>query len=456
MTAAVQATRLTGPAPLAVQFDASGTVATSATLPFHQLTYEFDFGDDRGLTWGLSGQPKNTQSGGPIAAHVFDNPGTYTVRVRARDAGGSVSETSVTITVQDPAAVYPGTRTVCVSSSGSFAGCPSGAAQRTSLPSSYDGLRVLLRRGESFGTVSIATTDDNAQIGAFGTGAKPSVAGVSFGGGGTVADWPDEVTVSDLNVGSGGVSLETTGSRILLYRNDIVIPTRSASQVNIGTAVGYYASNGALPAGSYYWPREIFLVENDIQGDTDGDNTPTMVVMGWFMKSALLGNTINRATQHSVRMWAAHKTIVAHNFLGGDHYAPTPPGIRHALKLHANGARAYSDSLGNGQDIATSQVVVANNRIGSSAFPGSWMVGVGPQNEQSVEAVMDYIHENNVHGRGPYTSQDLHIAALRATTRGNTVQGGGTFGGDAKQPSEWTGISGMLSFLGSYFGQITN
>jgi surface-anchored protein len=450
------ATRLSGPAPLAVQFDATASRATNVALPFHQLGYEFDFGDDRGLSWAISGQAKNTQSGGPIAAHVFDNPGTYTVRVRVRAPDGTVASTAVTITVQDPASTYAGTRTVCVSPSSNYSGCPSGAALRTSLPSSYDGQRVLLRRGETFGTINIPSTDDGGQIAAYGTGAKPSVAGVYFGGSGSVADWPDEMTVSDLAVGAGGVNLETTGSRILLYRNDINIPTNGESQVNIGTAVGYYASNGSVPASSFYWPREIFLVENDIQGDTNGDARPNIVVMGWFMKSALLGNTMNRATEHTLRMWAAHKTIVAHNFLGGDHYAPSGQGIRAALKLHANGTRAYSDSLGNGQDIATSQVVVANNRIGSSSFPGAWVVGVGPQNLTSVEAVFDYIHENNVHGRGPYTSQDLHIAAQRATTRGNTVQSGGTFNGDAKNPADWDGISGMLPYVGNYFGQLTD
>jgi hypothetical protein len=457
VTAALSATRVSGPAPLAVQFDASRSTASGVSLPFHQLTYEFNFGDDRGQTWANSGAAKNTQRGGPLAAHVFDQPGTYTVRVRALTSSGAYAENTITVTVQSPESVWAGTDTVCVSPSANYSGCPSGAAQQTALPSRYDGKRVLLHRGESFGSVSIAAADDNAMIGAYGTGAKPSVQGVGFMGSGTVADWPDEITVMDLAMRSGGVNIETTASRVLLYRNDINVPTNADAQVNVGTAVGYYARNSSIPASSYYWPREIFLVENDIQADTNG-GTPTMDVMGWFAKSALLGNSINRATEHSVRMWAANKVVIAHNFMGGDHYAPSAPGIRAALKIHSNGTQAYTDSLGAGQNISSSQIVVANNRIGTTSFPGSWMIGVGPQNADigTVEATFDYIHENNSHVRGPYTSQDLHLAALRATTRGNSVLSGGTFNGDMVTSTEWRGDPGMLIYLGTYLGQLLN
>jgi len=79
------------------------------------------------------------------------------------------------------AAVFAGTNTICVSTSASYSGCPSGAAQRTTLPSTYAGKRVLLRRGESFGSIAPRNTDTGFQVGAFGTGSKPNVAGVIAG-----------------------------------------------------------------------------------------------------------------------------------------------------------------------------------------------------------------------------------------------------------------------------------
>jgi hypothetical protein len=454
--AQLNATRLSGPAPLAVLFDATATSMEGVALPFHMLTYRFSFGDERGQSWAISGQPKNSQTGGPLAAHVFDLPGSYTVRLRVEAPGGAVSETSIAITVQDPQLVYAGSKTVCVSGARDYRGCPDGASRQSSLPGGYEGRRVLLRRGESFDAIRVANSDRNAQIGAYGEGAKPSVQAVVLEGDGSVAKWPDDVTVMDLAVRNGAVKLEVTGSRILLYRNDVTLPSRSEAQVDIGTVVTFQAQNGRLGMDRFHWPREIFLVENDIRGDVDG-GMPNVTVMGWFMRSALLGNTINRATEHSLRIWAAHKTVIAHNAIGGEHYAPTSPGIRAAIKIHSSGTLPYADSLGAGMRIATSQVIVANNRLGSPAFPGSWTVGIGPQNADlgTVEATVDYIHENNVHLRGPHTSQDLHIAALRVTTRGNTAVGG-SFNGDAVGAREFRGDPAMRPYLGSYFGQLTD
>jgi hypothetical protein len=82
VTATVTASRVTG-APLAVLFDATGTTNTSGLDSFRQLNYAFNFGDDRGLVWSVSGLPKNTETSGPVAAHVFDVAGTYTVTVKA-------------------------------------------------------------------------------------------------------------------------------------------------------------------------------------------------------------------------------------------------------------------------------------------------------------------------------------------------------------------------------------
>jgi hypothetical protein len=380
--------------------------------------YDFDFGDSASGTWAISGLSKNRQRGGPIAAHVYDLPGTYTISV-----GGS----TLTVTVQNPDTVFVGSNTLCVSASASYAGCPAGAATQTTLPTSYAGKRVLLRRGESFGAITPRATDSGFQVGAFGIGAKPNVTGVLTGTPATGSTVTSDWTIMDLNIGTGTVSIDASTVRFLLYRNDIVQYGDSVSMVNIGTAAGYYQSHGH-PA--MQWPREVFLVENNVQG-VAGTRTssPNVTAMGYFLKSAILGNTMDRAHEHTLRIWATSKTIIAHNALGGSHHPEASGiGIRHALKIHSAGTQAFTDLVSTSPTAASSQVVIANNVIGSSSFPGSWLAGLGPQNADAgtVEGLEDFLAENNVFIRGPHSSSEIQWRGRRMTHRGNTLQGGGT------------------------------
>ena len=351
---------------------------------------------------------------------------------------------------------WPAAQTIVVSPSGDFAGAPAGAEQRTSLPATYAGRRVLLHRGESYPAIDLPGTADAVLLGTYGTGAKPQVASVFLGGNGNQAAWPDEITIMDLDI-LGGFSLLVTGSRVLLYRCDLDTPAMSEAQIDIGTALGYYVDNGALPAASYYWPREIFLVENLVLGKVDDTSQPNLVCMGSFARSALLGNTMNRATQHTLRMWTANRTVIAHNAFGGEHHAANPPGIRHAIKIHSSGEAPYADNVGTSTlGISSRHIVVADNTIGSADYVGSWTVALGPQNADpgTIEPVIDVVIENNQMIRGPYTTQDVHLLVQRGTTRGNTVVGGGTVEGDGVTVDESTADPAMDPYCGPYFGQI--
>lgn len=423
----LEASRLAGPAPLAVLFDASGTTAAGVEWPFHQLDYAFNFGDDRGETWMHGGRPKNQQRGGPLAAHVFDRPGTYTVRVAVRAPGGSTGEATVRVEVQDPDRLFAGQRTICVSPSGNFTGAPMGAARARELPKEFAGKRVLLRRGETFGRIEPRSSDSNFQIGAFGPGAKPVAGPVYTGARRGVAEWAHDFTVMDLDV-VGGVSIEATTHRALFYRNDIKTGPNAVAMVNIGTAATYYHDHEPPAVARVLpWPREVFVVENDIRGKVDAKGAPNVVVMGWLFHSALLGNTIDFATEHTLRVWAAGKSVIAHNHLGGNHHAPNPPGMRHALKLHADGTDEITPLVATSRRPRTSRVVIADNLIGSRTYPGSWLTAFAPQNSDrgTVEALEDCIVENNVFIRGPHTNAEVQLRGRRLTARGNTVRGGG-------------------------------
>lgn len=423
----VEASRLSGPAPLAVLFDASATSAPGVEFPFHQLAYEFNFGDERGETWTHSGRPKNIQRGGPLSAHVFDRPGTYTVQVSARTPNGSPSIATVKIDVQDADKLFAGTRTVCVSTRGDFTGAPLGALRVRELPKEFAGKRILLRRGETFGRIEPRTSDSGFQIGAFGPGAKPVAGPVYTGSRRGIAEWAHDFTVMDLDV-VGGVSIEATTRRALFYRNDIKTGPNAVAMVNIGTAATYYHDHEPLEVRRVLpWPREVFVVDNDIRGKVDAKGEPNVVMMGWLFHSALLGNTMDLATEHTLRLWAAGHAVIAHNHLGGNHYAPSPPGIRHAFKLHADGTDEITALVATSRRPRTSRVVIADNLIGSRTYPGSWLTAIAPQNADrgTVEAVEDCIVENNVFIRGPHTSAEVQLRGRRLTARGNSIKGGG-------------------------------
>jgi PKD domain len=437
--AAIQATRLSGPAPLAVLFDATGTTVSSGNA-FHQLSYEFNFGDDRGLNWAISGQPKNIQRGGPLAAHVFDLPGTYTVRVRAQSSNG-YSDATVTVTVQNPDNAYSGTNTVCVSPSASYSGCPSGAATQTTLPSSYAGKRVLLRRGESFGQVILRHTDDNVVVGAFGSGAKPRVARVSISEAAipVAGVFPDEVTVMDLDI-ANGILHQNSGSRFLFYRNDLT-QAGGNNGIAVGDALGFSVANSGWPASSFYIPREIFVVENLLIGTATATSTPFLNFQAVASRLAMLGNDMGRAQQHTVRLFAVHKGVIQHNALRSQ----AADNIRGALKLNSGGLLPYADNYGTTMGAwASRDIVIANNLIGDPNDTGSWTSGIGPQNSQSAEGVEDVIVENNRFQRGPNTNADMVLVARRITTRGNARVDGGALNiapltGTFALPLTWQG-----------------
>jgi hypothetical protein len=428
VTAKVQATRVSGVAPLAVLFDSTTTTAKSGVDTFREITYSYNFDDERAQTWAVSGQPKNTQTGGPVSAHVFDVAGTYVVKVRATDASGAYSDASVTVTVSNADTFYAATKTICVSPSSNYTGCPSGAAQQSSMPSGtgWSGKRVLLHTGEKFGDISILDGNSAVQVGSYGSGAKPIVASVGIG------NWqpqstafPTDITVMDLNV-SNQIS-QSLGSRVLVLRNDVhLTPNSGGIPLSMGEQDYWYRGdpNRKIPQSAFYNAREIFFVENN----AIGTDTSTGVAGFWGDGSrvALLGNRFGRYQQHSARFSALHKSVLAHNEFQGI----SADGIRLALKLHSMGLNPYTDGAINDTSgrggWASSQIVIANNLFGNAADNNAWTVGIEPQNNTVEEGIENVVLENNRFIRGKSTVTDLVLAGRLITYRKNTVVSSGT------------------------------
>ncbi|MGE8942932.1 PKD domain-containing protein [Leptospira interrogans] len=439
------ATRLVGPAPLAVMFDATLTSTSSDMDTFREASYTFDFGDDAASIWPHSGQPMTIQSGSPLAAHVYDRPGNYTIRLRAQLPDGAHSEAVLSIAVQDPAMIFPGVRTICVSPSELFYGCPEGALRANQLPRTYAGKRVLLNRGESFGTISINRNSNDIIIGSYGIGPKPLVADVLINTGRLNDSSADDVTIMDLNI-QNGIRHSGSGSRYLIYRNTLSV-LGGDNKIEIGGALDFHAERN--PRIQFFQPREIFIVDNIISGSARSGQKPHLNVSGAGSHLVIMGNDIGRAEEHAVRLFAVHKGFIAHNILRGIAHSasPTQPSIRHALKIHSGGLLPYADAWSDTRGKwATRYLVLADNILGDTENNGSWTIAIAPQNKDlgTDEGIEDVIIERNRFVRGPHTNTDAWLVGRRITMRNNTRSDGGPLNlsiGNASPslPKDWLG-----------------
>jgi hypothetical protein len=185
----LNASRVTGVAPLAVSFDTVGSTSTATSLPFHEMKYTWTFGDPAGATWAYgakAGAASKNAASGPVAAHVFETPGSYTVTVTSYD-GTTTMTKSVTIAVTNPDVAFA-SNTVYISQTSAptpgVNGVPMGAnvlhvpnfSSLSTLATTYK--RILMKRGDVWSTaanVSLPTTTNGGIIGAYGTGAKPKI-----------------------------------------------------------------------------------------------------------------------------------------------------------------------------------------------------------------------------------------------------------------------------------------
>ena len=188
-------------APCGVFFDATDTTSTIVQNTFTDLSYLWDFGDPGSTFDNRPGVDAN-QVKGPIAAHVYANPGFYDALVTVTDPAGNVNTEQVTIEVLDQDTFFStanGGVTYCVSVNDDFAGCPAGADQiglteleqmdtdgatdywndaiKQVLWSQRIPSRLLFKRGETFNASNTERFHDRPpyMIGAYGSGAAPII-----------------------------------------------------------------------------------------------------------------------------------------------------------------------------------------------------------------------------------------------------------------------------------------
>lgn len=438
ITAALSASRITGPAPLAVNFDAIATTHTDTNInTFRELSYSFNYGDtgSSGVgNWPLSGEARNTDVGGPLGAHVYEEAGTYTCTVTVLDSESNTDQETIQITVTDPDTVFSGTNTVCISGSSDWTGAPAGASLVTSLPTIESNKRYLFRAGESFTQNISINYLDNVQVGAFGSGAAPAITGdVSIqttnpGTPSSPAGWASEIVVMDLNI-TGAINNSVGGEHILIFNNT------TNERIGVGTTTQYYFDQAGSNDAGFTWCKNIFIVGNT--ADVGGlSSTGRYNIFAYANRMCVMGNDFNDPYEHNIRTHLSYRSLMAHNQLAN-------PGLsKHHFKIHGMGFNTFDDQLLNEPLPSTQYVVIARNVIGDSDDANNWAVACAPQNDSSAEGVQDCIVEDN------YFSSTGHIheiafGGVRLTSRSNNTGANTvttTTGSQAGSlPVEWRG-----------------
>jgi hypothetical protein len=404
-TASIVANRTNGFAPLAVRFDATGSdcdgngAVGQWNQDLEQCHYSWDFGDinappyEYGAAARAGQAPSANKAQGFVAGHVFENPGIYTVELMIRNPNGQEARSTLAITVN----AFSGA-TYCFrsSTSGSFAGCPSGAVQvttsnfNTALGPSHCNIgsgtkRCLFRRGDTFSASGQTNASGSGTIiGAFGSGDRPIITGSDFTGIGSGSN----VVVMDLDFNGAA---NTGGTHRLFYR------TRHRN-VNLpgGAAIMWYGSN----------LTSLYVVRTEISGSSRS-------VYAMATDSLYLGNKWSNAGgySHNSRIGRLNKTVIASNELG-------PSGDGHVLKL-----------VGEGLSCATSRYAVIRDNVFYKTSEGfNWVVSLRPQGagDDFAHPIENVLVESNFWtGSGIGASGDrvaLHVSQTpNLTIRNNIV-----------------------------------
>lgn len=434
--ATIVAGRTSGTAPLLVNFyDSEATASTSVDGVFHSREYTWTYGDTEAGSWGTSGLSKNTDKG-PVAAHVFETAGTYTVTLTVKNSSGEeIGTDTETITVADPDTTYTGTLTTCVNKVGddTWTGCPSGASHVNSddltsasvINAAQTGERLLLKRGSSWtlsGLPAWPNSTGPTTIGAYGTCTTPDALGIcsnapAISGSSGFIDigYNRDFRIMDL-----AYTGEFTGGSNLTDFDQCLFLRLNISNAPAGAGLGWSHWNSA----SGIIRDQLGVVSSRVY------NSAHYGVYVGGERLAVLGNIFNRTGDtHLLRVWQLYRGVIAHNQLTGTNYNSAEG--RSALKLH--GPDDVTEDPEHCAETAgtaclrnyTALSVVSNNTFGGS---GPYPVGISPQSAAADTQITDIIFEKNriIDDYGEsYTNQtrSLLLGGRYFSVRNNIIDG---------------------------------
>lgn len=446
--------RTSGVAPLAVFLDCSSTtdadLTAYATEPFHGLLYQHTFGDSTAGVYGdkptgsggaKTGDSRNLEWG-PLAGHVYETPGTYTITTLVRDGTSTVRSVANTITVDDPNTIFSGTATVCFYNATVGTGCPSGATQ--TLSSDFDAAlnscigttkRCLFKRGDTFtaSAASIINVTGPGIIGAYGSGNKPLIQGIatfvpqvdmseadglknlfiqlSSSATPDLADWRIMDLEMDGQSNQAAMAIAAKGGMNQITILNVNCHHMGTTCLSLNDSIIQVANGAGVATPHDIWDQ-VAVVDSSFTNITHSGHINLYASVTRFM---LLGSDVSIGTNEIVRFPYLVKGILGHNFLA---YSDK----NHVLKLHGP---TFGSSLAIEGDVPSKLIVISDNKIigddGSPAFGNiDAPVAIGPQNNTSDERVQDVIYERN-YTVGSSTTQfgAIFYGVARATIRNN-------------------------------------
>jgi len=288
-----------------------GTASSLGSGSPQNALYKWDFGD--------SGSEYNTLNGFN-AAHYYDSPGTYTIKLTVTNQAGKTNQKSITVTVASASR-----KQIYVSSTGSDSNSGSSSSpiksfsKAASLAKYSSNVEVLFRRGDTFDVgAGMDVEGSNVVIGAYGTGNKPVIRWTASASGypSIISAKGNEIAIQDLTFTSttaDPLAIRPSGNNITIRNNQFL---RLAYAIN---------ANGK-PDG--------MLVQGNTAPDASG--LESYFVWGEGTDHAYINNTVaNSREEHVIRVVGADRVLVWDNNLtnttgvvSGD---STPKG---ALTLH--------------------------------------------------------------------------------------------------------------------------
>jgi len=378
------ASRTSGLAPLAVFFDAvdpaNGVVQPPETGEYANdhaaLYYEWNFDDPYAGSWSTGRQnpdgsyPSKNTATGYAAAHVFEQPGDYTVRLRVRKPDGLEYRYSQPITVQP----FTG-RTFYVRQDGndSNTGRGSSASEAWRTYSKAFGAisgnsivqpgdRVLFQRGHVFSYASTArlTNAHNVIIGAYPESGDPeSRPLIQYAGSAEHLDVPafqvygnsTALTMKDIRINGHSTTSGKYASGFAVCSFLSAGPVNDILLLRVGVEEFWnnYFDVGASPLNG------LFLVESTIRNSNDYKGH---MLLGKAGKLAILGSVVDRGPTgegqwgNNMYLEGLDKSVISSNYVG----RPNPT----SATLHVAGNKRSAH-----------HVVMTDNILdGTSSIPG--------------------------------------------------------------------------------------
>ncbi|MBQ4801538.1 T9SS type A sorting domain-containing protein [Aquimarina sp. MMG015] len=387
VTLQIETSRITGVAPLYVFFDATQSAGLDGTNDLTNSDFSWNFdttNTDADGTWEISK--------GMVAGHVFEQPGIYTVQCTVTDPQGNVDMQTITITITSFTGI-----TYYVSEDGdnSNDGVTAETAWETAehaIQQLSSNEQILFRRGDTFDT-----NGENIEelqngpiiIGAYGSGNSPVLTSNTE----EVLQLinSSDIRIMDLHLIPQGTGPFGAGAITVLNNSENIVALRLEIEQTTGRAIYQDESN-------LFGVFDSQLHDFGVIGVFSGDSN----------RFSFVGNTIDQLIgtaqpEHGIRIQGGEKQFLAHNIL------TNLVDTKTAITVRGDGQR---------------HVMIYRNNMDR-------ILGVNPQNAQTIAAISDVTIEGNYIGQnsdyvgqsfGP-TINGINIEATNVTIRNNVIDG---------------------------------